>query len=234
MDLLLIAARVASSTTVAGRLEDAKQKYVGRVEGLDEIVKQLTDRDPSGNNKYLDWALSQIAAEEEFGESDMELLCASIEQFDRLQKSLPKKDIGQYDLRSLNKALKDVKPSKRELREQAKVGGSKRVWSGGGWDVIRVLSHDAMRLYGAGTMWCTTSPDPTSWEEHSKDSRIYVVTGRRSWGGKAAHVKYCVVMRDDGSVEVWNDSDDQTTLDDLADGIGEGSGEAIKAMEDDT
>jgi len=40
-----------------GRLEDMIKKYEGKVS--ENVIRQLSAGDPSGNNKYLDWMCTQ-------------------------------------------------------------------------------------------------------------------------------------------------------------------------------
>jgi len=160
-------------------LKDAKKKYPKYV----DFISKLSERDPSGKNKYLMWSSKQFAKMAEgwakkAGHEDpvdvppAELAAAvypiyqaiadTVDQFHANHQNLKSKkistDINTYKtIDQINDVLKKLgltqKLQRAKKREAAKEGATKLDENDDFW-MIRPDTTEASCYYGQGTKWC--------------------------------------------------------------------------------
>jgi hypothetical protein len=93
--------------------------------------------------------------------------------------------------------------SKRAQKRSAKTSGTRLVFQKNNTKVLEILTHEAARLYGAGTKWCITMERPDMWEMYtSNGSRFFfVLQGQR---------KTAIEIEDDDTIASWNEADEKT------------------------
>ena len=163
-----------------GRLEDAKKKF----KHVDpDWIDRLSERDPSGNNKYLMWAVKQFAKatepwvekyKESGDDADWRLDPAAdaiyhayraagdaIEKFHANSQRLKNKDINAYKtiddvLSAIRKLGLTQKQKKRKKREAAREGSTNLFENDDFW-MIRPDTEEASCYYGQETKWCISA-----------------------------------------------------------------------------
>ena len=158
-----------------GRLEDAKKKYPN----VDpNWVDRLSERDPSGKNKYLMWTIKQFAKmtdeyrEENGGDlSDTQLgqaiypiyqgIANTVDQFHANYQRLKNKDINAYKtIDQINDVLKKLgltqKLQRAKKREIAQEGSSNLYENDDVW-MIKPDTTEASCYYGTGARWCISA-----------------------------------------------------------------------------
>ena len=155
-----------------GRLEDAKKKYPKYV----DFISKLSERDPSGKNKYLMWSAKQFAkmTEEwikEAGPLPSELaagvypiyqgIANTVDQFHANYQRLKNKDINAYKtIDQINDVLKKLgltqKLQRAKKREIAKEGSANLYENDDFW-MIRPDTTEASCYYGKGAKWCISA-----------------------------------------------------------------------------
>ena len=158
-----------------GRLEDTKKKY-SQVDPL--WIDRLSERDPSGNNKYLMWAVKQFAqitepwrkkhadsgADVRAPEDEREIYSAyrvvgdAVDKFHTSHQRLKNRDLNAYktvdDVLSAVKQLGlSQKQKRRKKREIAKEGSTNLFENDDFW-LIRPDTTEASCYYGQGAKWC--------------------------------------------------------------------------------
>jgi spore coat polysaccharide biosynthesis protein SpsF (cytidylyltransferase family) len=78
-----------STILLEGRKEDTLKKYG---EEHSELIDMLSEVDPSGNNKYINWAMKQVVDNKE----DFMIVSSLLNKFHTNSQRLEKKDINQY------------------------------------------------------------------------------------------------------------------------------------------
>jgi hypothetical protein len=179
-----------------GRLEDVKAKYPNNSANY---VSALSERDPSGNNKYLAW-LAKVALwstkeirELSGGEDndwhirryggrwkvDIDTLISNLEHFHNNPQKYEKKDINQY---KTDKELDDAteiaktKLSRKELKDQ----GGEKVYEDDNFILIHPKTHEASCKYGSRTRWCVTMRGYTGYfERYSTNGPLFFLIDKR-------------------------------------------------------
>jgi hypothetical protein len=159
-----------STVLLEGRLEDVKAKYPGK----ENEVDQLSQGDPSGNNKYLQWMAKQVFNNNQ-GLGDV---IDVIEKFhvsgDRLRKQKLPADLNQYKtlqnlLDTFNKLSRRDAPSKKELK-----GTGELVYDGPKIYVIAPRNYEGSCKWGSGAQWCIAATSSSShYNSYTKHSLFY-------------------------------------------------------------
>ena len=153
------------------RVDDMKLKYPGYETDVDYFV----ENDPSGNNKYLIWAMKQLVSNNE----DVGIISSLIKNFHKNNQRLDKKDINQYKtISELLDDLNKLKPSRAEERKQIKREGAETIYEDDDVLVLKPLTHKASCIYGAGTKWCITMKDTDRyWKSYTEKTENFAGTG---------------------------------------------------------
>ncbi len=203
-----------------GRLENTIKKYAKDGEDVEEI-KYLSDNDPSGNNKYLEWMVKNWLTP--IGNVKLaytvapnrESLTSTVKNFHRLIQRLENKDINSYktylDLK--NAVTEAEKKEKEAKKEKEKVKKAKKqaevIYKDDDWLVISPKSWESSCYYGAGTKWCVSSKNNREhWDQYSRRSTFfYVIDRNKKMNDPLYKVAYRILSS--GKEEVWDAEDNE-------------------------
>jgi len=164
-----------------GRLEDMIKKYakISPKEVSEDVVRQLSAGDPSGNNKYLDWMCAQ--REDYTSEYIIKMVQCFHENVNRLSeknvnaiyndttatstkiKKAPK-DINSYPL------PEDIEVMCKYFEEQKpKTASRVKIYEDDKWLVVSPLTHEASCSYGAHSNWCVSTTNPDYYKRYTKE-----------------------------------------------------------------
>jgi hypothetical protein len=159
-----------STILLEGRLEDTKEKYPGN----DELIDTLSEKDVSGNNKYLQWMAKQVI---KLGYSVPQVVTA-VRDFDSSKDRLKKQnfplDINQYKTvedfeNTFSKLKRREAPSKRELK-----GLGELVYDGEDLFVVSPRNYEGSCKFGAGAKWCIKYERTDShWNSYIKNNMFF-------------------------------------------------------------
>lgn len=169
-----------STILLEGRLEDVKAKYPGK----EEFIDTLSQSDPSGNNKYLDWMAKQALGH---GEGDIialaDTIISAVEKFhvsgDRLKKQGFSTDINTYKSvqqlqDTFSKLSRRDAPSKKELK-----GTGELVYDGPKVYVIAPRNYEGSCKWGAGAKWCIAQSSTDShYKSYTRNNLFYFVVSK--------------------------------------------------------
>lgn len=172
-----------------GRLEDAIKKYSGTDYDLtDDTIRELSNADPSGNNKYLDWMcqqavdyalekiiesvkcfhknvnrLNQNNVVKIFDNTDLTLL----DTLDMSKIKSAPKDINSYDGVSVLKAICEYFEE-----EVPKTTSRVKLYEDDKWLVVSPLTHEASCKYGIHSAWCVSTSNKDYYNRYTKDGLL--------------------------------------------------------------
>jgi len=164
-----------STVLLEGRLEDTKAKYPGN----DEVIDQLSQADPSGNNKYLDWMTKQVVKNNQPTNQVIPVVKAFDESEGRIKKQKFSFDINSYksveDIEMMMSKLKRREaPSKREIK-----GLGELVYDGDDVYVIAPRNYEGSCKFGAGSKWCIKLETTDNyWNNYTKNNMFYFVISK--------------------------------------------------------
>jgi hypothetical protein len=188
------------SILTEGRKEDARAKYPDVPES---DFNYYVENDPSGNQKYLEWLLKYYFQVNPRG------LVEYIKFFHQNQNMFIEKDINRHTPSSLDREIDDVKEKilKREQKKKAKKQSIK-IYEDDRWLVISPKSWEASCYYGAGTKWCITMKNNSSyWNKYSKNASFFFIIDKTKLQDDPLYkVAYRKIGRR-GKYELWNAPD---------------------------
>lgn len=174
---------------IEGRVEDMKAKYVDNpdllpIKKLSNIkFDRLVKGDPSGNQKYLEWMIKQVISGDIIGVTTSYIL-KLVSEFHEKQDRLTKKDLYQYSgFHELEKALKNLPPSKAELKRIQKEG-SVKIYEDNKYLIVVPKTTEASCYYGQGTKWCTAAKKGNQFENYSSSGVLFYIIDKTNPGGK--------------------------------------------------
>ena len=130
-------------------------------------ISELSESDPSGNNKYIDWMAKHVLA----GES-LNRIRNAVAGFHKALPRLESKDINNWELEKLEEEI--CKPSKREKIKKQKELGVFEVYEDDEFVIKRITNFSAMKIYGSGTRWCITQEK--HWNSYANSgSTFYII-----------------------------------------------------------
>jgi hypothetical protein len=189
-----------SNLLVEGRKEDARVKYPDVPES---DFNYFVENDPSGNQKYLDWLLKY------YWQVSPDTLVEDIEFFHQHQNMFIEKDINKHTPTSLDREIGEVKEKilQKKEKKQAKKQ-SVKVYEDDTWLVISPKSWEASCYYGAGTKWCITMKNNSSyWRRYSKRASFFFIIDKTK---SSEDPLYKVAYRKiglKGKYELWDATD---------------------------
>jgi hypothetical protein len=199
-----------SDLLLEGRKEDILKKY-GIDEETTDIINYFSDKDPSGNNKYLEWMFKNWAGlgkNRDYSPLDTEVVDV-IELFHKNVQRIQNKDINSYSFLKLKETVKEAEEKRKmsELKKEAKKQKTV-IYDDDRWLVVSPHSWKASCYYGAGTKWCVTSKDTsTHWNNYSKNSTFfYIIDKTKTKKNKYYKVAYRQLKRE-GKFELWDAED---------------------------
>ncbi len=133
-----------------------------------KTIQQLSQFDPSGNNKYLDWILNRRLNTK----AQLKTLKDFVTCFHTSPNKFKYHDIYQYKTESdvvdeMNTVINKL--SKSEI----KTYGADLIADTKQYKIIRPKTHMAAKMYGSGTKWCLTSSDTQTFNMYIKNYVIY-------------------------------------------------------------
>jgi len=199
-----------SDLLLEGRKEDILKKY-GIDEETTDVINYFSDKDPSGNNKYLEWMFKNWAGlgkNRDYSPLDTEVVDI-IELFHKNIQRIKNKDINSYSFLKLKETVKEAEEKRKmsELKKEAKKQKTV-IYDDDRWLVVSPHSWKASCYYGAGTKWCVTSKDTsTHWSNYSKNSTFfYVIDKTKTKKDRYYKVAYRQLKRE-GKFELWDAED---------------------------
>ena len=147
-----------------------------------QIVQYISQNiDP----KAIVWLINQYLREA-FSLEDVSIIKQDLNMFNQLKPILDKKDLGQYksllDLRHTLEANKQSLGKKRStlnleqlIDPWVKRGEVSMIYNQGGFIIIHTKTHASNCALGAGTQWCTTGSDPSTFNEYARGGPIYII-----------------------------------------------------------
>lgn len=176
------------SILLEGRLEDVKAKYE-HINGSGPAIDQLSQADPSGNNKYLEW-MAKISFEDTTSEFSVDDITTVVQAYheglprinsqlttpivdsnkdifpgraERRVKNNPK-DINSYPtLQSLRLITTALEETKKERPDRDRIYQDER------WTVIVPKSHPAACKYGVHSNWCVSTSNSSYFDRYTKE-----------------------------------------------------------------
>lgn len=162
-----------------GRFENAIDKFA-KSEQDQEIIKYLSDNDPSGNNKYLNWMGDKVINNND----SKEFVVSLIKDFHQMVNKITPEVVREvFDENNINEKVKkmlsaptninsyeNVKDlskvvdlakqmlSRREIKKLAK-SEAETIYEDDIYEILVPRTYRASCHYGTGTKWCVTSRD---------------------------------------------------------------------------
>jgi hypothetical protein len=166
MKYILTESQYRSIILSEGRKEELLDKYKEKFEGFPALLIVLNnDVIKKTNYKYADFLLKELhpnSSKEEIDEA-IEL----INNFDKYQKNLDKKDINDYkSLEELENVIILYLASKGEKADVEKIYENDRFL------VIIPKNEEASCKYGANTRWCVTSKGTGHFERYTSGKQL--------------------------------------------------------------
>lgn len=200
-----------STIILEGRKEDAIKKYG---EEWSDLIENLSENDPSGNNKYLDWMVNQVINVS--GSVDpvieSERVINLVRDFHRLLPRISKKDINSY--KTFNELLSVVDDAKKSEQESKATKEAKKIYDKDGVVIYVPLTVQASCKYGRGSKWCISGTSDsrnlnTYFDDYSKHSNFYFLINNNI--DDKREFKYALQWRFDGGgreLTWWDAVDD--------------------------
>ncbi len=152
----------------AGKVDDLQLKYPE----FKNQIKYLSDNDPTGNNKYLDYAVKVLVSKQALEPEIADV----IKLFHKNIHKLENKDINSYknftELRDLLFEVDDKK-SKTQEKKDIKQGGTERIYEDEQCIVLLIKDKDAACHYGFGTKWCITMSEEKYYEDYTSANVVF-------------------------------------------------------------
>ena len=199
-----------SDLLLEGRKEDILKKY-GIDEETTDVINYFSDKDPSGNNKYLEWMFKNWAGlgkNRDYSPLDEEVVDV-IELFHKNAQRIQNKDINSYSFLKLKETVKEAEEKRKmsELKKEAKKQKTV-IYDDDRWLVVSPHSWKASCYYGAGTKWCVTQRNSsTHWDRYSKRaSFFYIIDKTKKQDDPLYKVAYRK-LRSGDKYELWDAED---------------------------
>lgn len=187
-----------------GRKEDLKKKYANKFdeETLNWIlnISNLVDF----NHKYTDFILKALDPNSDI-DMNVDIAVGLVQDFDKYQSQLKKKDINQYKTFSeLEDALLPFheKEKEKELEKEAD-----KIYEDDKFLVIKPKSEEASCKYGSNTKWCVTSKGSGHFGRYTagRQSLYFIINKAKSTNKN--YSKVAIHFDDGGELRYWDAQD---------------------------
>jgi len=203
-----------STILLEGRKEDAIRKYG---EEHTELIDMLSEVDPSGNNKYLDWMVkTALGKNQDDRIPTADTIARTVKDFHRLLSRISNKDINTY--KSLNDLKSVVEDALRAEEEKQVSKQAKKVYEDDTAVIYAPFTVQASCKYGAGSKWCIAGKSDsrglnTYFDDYSKHSNFYFLINKKmNPTTNSRDYKYALQWRFDGQggrqLTWWDAQDD--------------------------
>ncbi len=195
-----------STILLEGRKEDAIKRYGEEHKPLIDILSQ---GDPSGNNKYLDW-MTKTSLGLLNNEDNIPSANSVIDLINGFHENLPR--IKNKDINSYNRFLDlvnvvdeaRVKAEEKRISKQAK-----KIFENDDAVIFVPFTTEASCKYGAGSKWCISGRGNGGglnnyFDDYSKHSNFYFFINKKMNSNEnPRNYKYALQWRFDGSGRDW-------------------------------
>lgn len=203
-----------STVLLEGRKDGAIKKYG---EEYAELINLLSDSDPSGNNKYLDWMVKTSLGQNQDDQiPTADKVVQVVQDFHKQLTRIKNKDINSYKtLIDLENAVNEAK-AKEEEKKIAKQ--AKKVFEDDTAVIYAPFTTAASCKYGAGSKWCIAGKDHQGnlnnhFDSYSRHSNFYFFINKTmSRESNPEDYKYALQWRFDGQGRdlTWWDAQDRS------------------------
>lgn len=172
----------------ADKVSDLKEKFPN----FAEDIQFLADNDPSGNQKYLIYAVKILILKQALKNEISDV----IKLFHKNINKLENKDINSYnftDLRDKLFAISDKK-TKRQEKNDIKVSGAVKKYEDDQCVVLLVRDKAAACFYGSGTKWCITMQNRSYFEDYTAEDCIFYFVLRKDLPKENPNYKIAIVF----------------------------------------
>jgi len=196
---------------IEGRKEDIIKKYGGDNNVNVATINWLSDKDPSGNNKYLKWMVKTwlgLGKPSEDAVTDVQV-ADIIKLFHKNIQRIENKDINSYSYDELKPVTKEAEEQreKAELKKEAKKQKT-IIHEDDRWLVVSPHSHKASCYYGAGTKWCVTMKNsPNHWNRYSKRATFFFIIDKTKDSKDRFYKVAYRRIGSGGKIELWDATD---------------------------
>jgi hypothetical protein len=198
MDIIRETINNVLSVLLEGRLEDVKAKY-SDTPNSETIIDTLSQADPSGNNKYLDWmAKVSFSDGEDFSLEDITSVVTSYHEglqrltsqisapivdankdsfpgrAERRIKNNPKDISGYPSLSSLRLITTALEETRKERPDRD------RIYQDDRWTVVVPKTHEAACKYGVHSNWCVSTSNSRYFGQYTtgRDALLFFILWR--------------------------------------------------------
>ena len=193
-----------------GRLEDVKAKYPDN----DNLIDTLSQSDPSGNNKYLEWMAKLALGHGE--DKDIPTADVIIDLVQRFHKNMARinnnmskeiveinpnlfpgrsarrvsnnpKDINSYITYSgLEKVVEEAEENAPNKDDRDKI------YQDSNWTVIVPKTHESSCKYGRHSNWCVSTSNDYYFRSYTEKGMLFFVLWRKQTEGMSKEGEYKV------------------------------------------
>ena len=154
----------------------------GEREGItdvDKILAALEAMDPTTNKQYMVWLANQYIANK-FRLEDQPRIIDALTNFESIKSRLPEKDIGKYDLHSLEDTIDRALGSELGSKEALSSGtfpvvpDSEILYNGPLGQLSIPKTKKASCELGTGTKWCTAAKSDNLFTHYDRQGPLYI------------------------------------------------------------
>ena len=159
-----------------GRKSDFLNKFKSKFD-KDTLINVLRHQRNLSNHKFLDFMGKVL--EPNVTSDDLEKLKTTINDFNKFQKNLDRKDINQYD--SVKDIRQPIEKHENRIRRNIKeIKGADIVYEDDEFTVVTPKTHEASCYYGSGTKWCTTTRSSDAhFNRYNDDGKLFYFLNKK-------------------------------------------------------
>jgi len=196
--------------------KDVYNQFVETGKVPEDTFQEFRSSDPSGTNKYLLWMCKQYISNPDRARHIIDVVNLFHQQVTRKLLKDKDADIYQHDLESADKAAQEAaqKVSRAQKRKEEK-SQSVIVDETDDYLIVVPESHKASCFYGANTKWCISGRTASYWNQYYRRGvKIYIIVDKKQ------NKKYALAVYRDGTIEAYNEQDNQIELSTIEKAIG--------------
>ena len=187
-----------------GRKEDLKKKYANKFdeETLNWIlnISNLVDF----NHKYTDFILKVLDPNSDI-DMNVDIAVGLVQDFDKYQSQLKKKDINQY--KTFSELEEALLPFHEKEKEKELEGQSKKIYEKGDFVVIQPKTEEASCKYGSNTKWCVTSKGSGHFGRYTAGRQGLYFIINKSKSTSKNYSKVAIHFHDEVFMRYWDAQD---------------------------
>lgn len=212
-----------------------------------DFISTIVDSDPSSTKKYSEWTIKQVIdfmkvndgaslpdvviqitdLIKNFHDLTLPITDEDIDFAKKLHSSIDDtyikrgpKDINRYksywELQTVLSAIEKKKIDREQEKEAKK--DVEKIYEDNRFLIIRPFTHQASCYYGSNTKWCTTTKSDSSYFRRygGEDGELIYIIDKESTGNSTLG-KMAVQVTGDGSARVWDQQDNERSIDFMMD-----------------